>query len=84
MQSDKNMYACRKSAQFDLIGPHMAPFGPFGHVWPCLTLFGTIMPHLATFGPAWPHLALLGHSSILVSRDFNVPIRQGVGPSLVE
>ena len=29
--------------------------------------------------PARPHLALLGHSSILISRYFKVPIHQGVG-----
>ena len=68
----------QKSAPFDPIWHHLAPFGPFGHVWPSkalydlvlqrLTLFGTIWHHFAPFGPAWTHLVLLGHSSILITR----------------
>ena len=87
------MCACKKSAPYDPIWPRLAPlallarfgpirhflaiFAPFDPIWPRLTLFGTIWHHLVLFDPAWPHLALLGHSSILISRYFKVPIRQG-------
>ena len=80
----------QKSAPFGPVSPfgptwpHLAVFGPiwprltpFDPIWPSLTLFVTIWHHFALFGPALPHLALLGHSSILISRYFKVPIRQG-------
>ena len=62
-------------APFCPVGPFLASFYS---VLPRLTLFGIIRHHLAPFGPDLPHLALLGHSSILISRYFKVPIRQGV------
>ena len=90
-QSHVNMHACKKSAPFDPIWPRfarLATFGPerpfwprfasFDPVWPRLTLLDIIWHHLALFGPDWPHLALLGHCSILISRYFKVPIRQGI------
>ena len=85
------MRACKLSAPFDPIWPHLAPlallttFGPvrpflalFCPVWPHLAPFDSVWHHLAPFGPARSHVFLLGHSSILISRYFKVPIRQGV------
>ena len=64
-------------ATFCPVRPCLASFGP---VWPRLArliLFGIIWHHFDPFGLDWPHLALIDHSSILISRYFKVPIRQG-------
>ena len=45
--------------------PRLTPFAPFDPVW----------HHLAPSGPVWPHLAVLGHSSIFISRYFELRIR---------
>ena len=67
------MRACKKSAPYYPIWPHLASFGPFGHVslrrlflalfgpfWPRLTQCGPVWPCLAQFGIIWHHLAPFG------------------------
>ena len=90
------MRACKKSAPFDPIWPRLArlallaPFCPVGPflasfclVWPRFAPFDSFGHHLAPFGPDWTNLAMIEHSSILISRYFKVPIREGAGPGLV-